>query len=213
MSEQVVKKNAGNTMTGNRTKIRTMVQMGMLSAVAVVLMMVEFPIPFLAPPFYKFDFSEVPVLIGCFAMGPMAGVGIELIKVLLFALIRGSATAGVGEVANFLMGCAFIIPAALFYRYRKSRKFAMIGMGVGTIAITVASCFLNAFILLPAYGAAFGMTTEVIVSAGAAINSAIDNLFTFVVLVVAPFNLVKALVVSFITLLLYKRIRVLLKGE
>lgn len=105
-----------NTAEKSTQKIgaRTLALVGMLSAVAVVLMTFDIPLPF-APTFYKIDFSEVPVLIGCFTMGPLAGVGIELIKNLLHIVISGTQTAGVGEVANFLIGCAFIVPAGLIY--------------------------------------------------------------------------------------------------
>ena len=95
---------------------KKLTQIGMLSAVSVVLMLIEFPLPFLAPGFYKLDLSEVPVLIGCFSMGPVAGVMIELIKVLLNLVINGTETACVGELANFVVGCAFILPAGLIYR-------------------------------------------------------------------------------------------------
>ena len=197
----------------NRSKIRTLAQVAMLGAVATVLMMIEFPIPVIAPPFYQMDFSEVPVLVGAFAMGPAAGIMIELLKVLLYAVIHGSATAGVGEIANFLIGCSFIVPAAFFYKYRRNKMYAVIGMVIGTITMAVVGCVVNAFILLPAYGAAFGMPVSAFIQMGTSIHPAINNLFTFVVLAVAPFNLVKGCIISAVTLLIYKRIRVLLRGE
>ena len=112
-----------NTAEKSTQKIgaRTLALVGMLSAVAVVLMTFDIPLPF-APTFYKIDFSEVPVLIGCFTMGPLAGVGIELIKNLLHIVISGTQTAGVGEVANFLIGCAFIVPAGLIYHKKHTRQ-------------------------------------------------------------------------------------------
>ena len=96
-------------------KTRTMVEIAMLSAIAVVLMLFEFPLPFIAPPFYELDFSEVPVLIGAFALGPWAGVIIEAIKILLNLVINGTITAFVGEIGNFIIGVAFVLPAALIY--------------------------------------------------------------------------------------------------
>ena len=110
MSEQVLRRN----VTG-RSKVRTLAQIAMLGAVATVLMLVEFPLPFIAPPFYELDFSEVPILVGAFAMGPLAGVAIEAIKILLNFVINGTITAGVGEFANFILGCAFLLPASLIY--------------------------------------------------------------------------------------------------
>ena len=106
-------------VTGNRSKLRTMVQIAMLSAVSAVLMMFEFPIPFLAPPFIKMDFSEIPVLVGTFAMGPLAGVVIELLKNILHFVTYGTTTGGIGELSNFFIGCAFAVPAGIFYRKRK----------------------------------------------------------------------------------------------
>lgn len=209
MSEQVLRR--GNV--AGRSKVRTLAQIAMLGAVATVLMLFEFPIPFIAPPFYEMDFSEVPVLVGAFAMGPVAGIAIEAIKILLNFVINGTITAGVGELANFIFGCAFLLPAALIYRRNKTRKNAIIGMAVGTVVMTVAACIINALVLLPAYGAAFGMPVDAFVQMGTSINKAIDSLFTFAVLAVGPFNLIKGIAVSVIVLLIYKRIRMILKGD
>ena len=204
MSEQVLRKM--DAAQKSRSKVRTIVQVAMLGAISTVLMLFEFPLPFLAPPFYELDFSEVPVLIGAFAMGPVAGIAIEAVKVLLNFVLNGTITAGVGEVANFIVGCAFLLPASFLYRRKKTRKNAVIGMTTGTVLMTV-------FILLPAYGAAFGMPVQAFVEMGTKINGAIDNLFMFAVLAVGPFNLLKGVLVSVIVLLLYKRIRVILRGD
>ena len=190
----------------SKVNIRTIVQIGMLSAIATVLMLFEIPLPFMAPSFYELDFSEVPVLIGCFAMGPIAGVLIELVKILLNLVINGTITAGVGEAANFLIGCAFILPAGMIYKHRKSRKTAIIGMAAGTVTMTILGCFLNAYVLLPAYASAFGWPLTSIIEMGSAINPVVKSLPTFVILMVAPFNILKGVVVSLITFLLYKYI-------
>ena len=144
---------------GSRSKVRTMAQVGMLSAIAVVLMLFEIPLPF-APAFYEIDFSEVPVLVGCFAMGPAAGVAIEFLKILLNFAINGTATAGVGEIANFLIGCSLVVPAALIYKFKKTRTGAIVGMAAGTVFMTAVGCLLNAFVLLPTYAVAFGMPID-----------------------------------------------------
>ena len=196
---------------GSRSSVRTLVQIGMLGAVSVILMMFEIPLWF-APSFYKMDLSEVPVLIGSFAMGPAAGALIELVKIVLHLLFKGTATAGVGDFANFLIGCALIVPAGIIYGRKKSRKSAVIGMAVGGIFMIIAGCFLNAFVLLPVYGKAFGMPMEALIGMGTAVNPAITNLAGFAVLAVAPFNLLKAAAVSVITMLLYKHISPILKG-
>ena len=193
-------------------KTRYMVQVAMLAAAATVLMFFDIPLPF-APSFYKIDLSEVPVLIGAFAMGPLAGAAIELIKVLLNMVMKGTTTAGVGELANFLIGCAFVMPAAWIYKVQKTKKNAMIGMAVGTVFMATVGGLLNAYVLLPAYATAFGMPIDALVAMGTAVNKAITSLSTFVLFAVVPFNLLKGVIVSIVTMLLYKHISRLLKGE
>ena len=194
----------------NRSKFRMMAQIGMLSAIATVLMLFEIPLPF-APSFYEIDFSEVPILIGSFAMGPLAGATIEFIKILLNFAINGTVTAGVGEIANFLIGCALVVPAALIYKKKHTRNGALIGMITGTIFMAVVGCFMNAFILLPAYAKAFKMPLDALVGMGTAVNKHITDLKTFVLLAVGPFNLLKGALVSLIVFLVYKKISPILK--
>ncbi len=196
-----------------REKTRTMVEVAMLGAIAVILMLFEFPLPFLAPSFYELDFSEVPVLIGAFAIGPMAGVVIEAIKILLNLVINGTITGGVGELANFIFGVCYVLPAALIYKHKKTKKTAIIGMAAGTVVMVAAACFINVFFLLPAYGAAFGMPVEAFVEMAQAINSSIQDMTGFALLCVAPFNLLKGVLVAVITALLYKHISPILKGH
>ncbi|MGN8632509.1 ECF transporter S component [Blautia sp. HCP3S3_G3] len=211
MSEQVLRN--GNVMERSRT--RTIAQIAMLGAVAGVLMNLEFPLPFLAPSFYQLDFSEIPALLAAFAMGPVAGILTELVKILVHLVTKGTMTAGVGDVANFIFGCAYVVPAGLIYRFRhvKSRKHAVLGMAAGTVLTTMAACFMNAFVLLPAYGKAFGMPVEAFIEMGAAVHSSVNNLLGFVVMIIVPFNLFKYTLVSIIVFFIYKRIRVVLKGD
>lgn len=197
----------------NKLNIRNLALIAMLAAVATVLMLFEIPLPFLAPPFYELDFSEVPVLIGTFAMGPIAGVAIELVKILLNFIINGTITAGVGEFGNFLIGCSLIVPAGIIYHMEKTKKHAIVGMVTGTIFMAVAGCFINAYLLLPAYSSGLGIPMDSLVGMGTAINPAIDSVFTFVLLAVGPFNLLKGVVVSILTMLLYKRVSVLIKAH
>ena len=192
--------------------VRAVVQIGMLAAVAVILMLFEIPLPF-APSFYKIDFSEVPVLVGCFAMGPVAGALIELVKILLNFVLTGTSTAGVGEIANFVIGCALCVPAGIIYRRNRTRKNALIGMATGTILMTVLGCFVNAYVLLPAYGKAFGMPIEAFIEMGAAVNHSVNSLLGFVALIIVPFNLFKYILMSVIVFFIYKRIRVILRGD
>ena len=197
-----------STNVAEKTKVntRTLVQIGMLSALAIILMQFEIPLPF-APAFYKIDFSEVPVLIGCFSMEPFAGVLIELIKVILNVAIKGTMTMGIGDAANFLIGCAFCVPAALIYQKKRTKSGAVTGMVLGTVIMTILGCVLNAYILLPVYAKAFEMPLDALVSMGTEVNGAITGLMTFVLFAVAPFNLLKGILVSLIVFFVYKKIR------
>jgi len=196
----------------NYKSTKVMVQIAMLSAIAIVLMLFDFPLPF-APSFYKLDFSELPVIIGAFAIGPVAGVFIEAIKILLNFLIDGSTTVGVGELANFIIGCSYVLPAAMIYQHNKNKKSAVVGLIAGIILMTVVGCVINAFVLLPAYATAFHWEISKLIELGTAVNPAIDSLWSFILLAVAPFNLVKGILTSSITLLIYKKISVILKGN
>lgn len=199
-------------MNGQKMKLgtREITTIGMLGAIATILMLFEIPLPF-APPFYEIDFSEVPVLIGCFAMGPLAGALIELVKILLNFIINGTATAGVGEIANFCIGCAFCLPAALIYRSKKTKKGAIISLTTGTLVMTFLGCFINAYVMLPTYAKAFQMPIDAIVAMGTKVNAGITDLFTFVMFAVVPFNLLKGILVSVVVLLIYKKISPIIK--
>lgn len=188
--------------------VRNVVLMGMFGALGAVLMLFEFPLPFIAPSFYGLDLSEVPVLIGTFSMGPLAGAVIEIVKNLVKLLLKPTSTGFVGEFANICIGCALVLPAGIIYKYKKTKKGAIIGMVVGTISMSIVGAVLNAVVMLPFYSNF--MPLESIIAAGAAINPAICNVWTFVFLAVAPFNLIKGALVSFITTLVYKRVSILI---
>lgn len=204
------------TMTGTKQKakerigVRNVVQIGMLSAIAIILMQFEVPLPF-APPFYKIDFSEIPVLVGCFVMGPLAGAVVELIKVILNMVISGTTTGGVGDIANFLIGCAMCIPAGMIYKKYHTKKSALVGMTVGTIFMTAIGCLLNAYVLLPVYAKVFELPMDALIEMGTAVNPSITGVSTFVILAVAPFNLLKGVLVSLIVFLTYKKISPIFK--
>jgi len=199
-----------NPKLKSRISVRLLAQMALLAAVAAMLMYFEVPLPF-APSFYQIDFSEVPVMIGTFTMGPAAGAIIELVKVMLKLVLKGTTTVGVGDLANFLIGCALCVPAGIIYRKKRSRKGAVIGMAAGTAFMTVVGCFLNAYVLLPTYAKAFEMPVDALVEMGTAVNSSITNLTTFVLFAVAPFNLLKGFLTSLIVFLIYKKISPILK--
>ena len=209
--EKIIEKKNGIKFSSDKTKINKLVIMAMFSAVAAVLMYVEFPITFIAPAFYEMDLSEVPVMIGSFMLGPCAGVIMEAVKVLLKLVLKGTSTAFVGDFANFILGCALVVPASVVYHTKKTKKRAIIGLVTGGIVLIVSGVFLNALYLLPKYSQLYGMPVETFIKMGAAINPAISNIFTFVILAVAPFNLIKATVVGVITMLLYKYLSRLIK--
>lgn len=201
-------------MTTRREKTLTtqsIVAIGMLAAVASILMLFEISLWF-APFFYKLDFSEIPVLIGAFALGPIAGIVIELVKVLVNLLLNGTITMGVGEFANFAIGCSFIIPASIIYKAGKTKKSALYGLIVGTLSMTILGSFLNAVVILPAFSFFTKTPMESLIAIGTGVNSAITDLTTFIILAVAPFNLVKGVVSSFVAFLLYKRLSVIIKA-
>ena len=209
MIEKMEKKKTGNTERILSTRKLTMV--GMFSAIAAILMIFEFPLPF-APAFYKLDFSEIPVLITAFAFGPVAGVMVEFCKIVLNLLMDSTTTAFVGELANFMVGCSFILPASIIYLHKKNRKSAMIGCVVGTICLTVFGTSFNAIYLVPKFAELYGMPLEAIVGMGTAINPAITDLTTLVLFAVAPLNILKGVSVSVITMLVYKKLSRFMKA-
>ena len=183
------------------------------ACMAGVLMLVEIPL-FFAPGFYKMDLSELPILICTFYLGPVAGVIAELLKVMIKLLLKGSSTAFVGDFANFAVGCSFVLPASVIYHAKPSRRSALYGMLAGTLVMTVFGSAFNAVYLLPKFAALFGMPMEVIIGMGTKVNAAITSVSTLVLFAVVPFNLLKGVVVSLLTFLLYKRISPILhKGD
>ena len=179
---------------------------GICAAIATVLHVLDFPLLFLAPEFYKLDFSELPVLLCGFYLGPSATVACEGVKILLKLLVKGTSTAYVGDFANFVVGCSFVLPATFVYHAHKSKHSAIIGLILGTVSMTVLGTAFNALYLLPKFSQLFNLPLDAIIAMGAKINGSIHNVTTFVILCVAPLNLVKGISVSVLTMLLYKRV-------
>ncbi len=186
-------------------KTKWIVKVGMLSAVAFLLQLLELPLG-IFPAFLQIDFSDVPALLAGFSFGPAAGVAVELIKNLLHLVLKNSGTGGVGELANFLIGSALVVPAAILYKRKHSRRMAIYGLIAGTIVMVIVGVLANLYILIPFYATAFGMPVEAIVSMGTAVNSAVTDLTTLVLYSIVPFNLLKGLLVSIVTVLIYKRL-------
>jgi riboflavin transporter FmnP len=182
---------------------RYITKVGILSAIAVILMFFEVPLPMM-PSFLKLDASELPAILGAFLLGPIAGVGIELIKNLIHG--ANSQTMGIGEVANFLVGVSFILPASYLYQRYSSPNGAIIALGVGTISMMFSASLLNYFILLPLYQAVLHFPLEQIISLGTVANPQIMDLKSFITMAIAPFNLIKGIVISIFTMMIYKKI-------
>ncbi len=191
---------------------RKIAMVGMFSAIAMILMLFEFPLPF-APGFYELDFSELPILVGTFAFGPTAGVLMEFVKILLKLFIKGTSTAFVGDLANFVVGCSFILPASLVYAFRKNKKSAIAACITGTLVMTVFGTAFNAVYLLPTFAEMFHMPMDELLAMGAAVNPLMTegSLLSFVAVCVAPMNLIKGVSVSLVTMLIYKPLSPIIK--
>lgn len=173
----------------NTKKLTTI---GILAGISTALMFLEFPLPFM-PAFLKLDLSTVPVLIAGFLFGPIAGTIVALLKDLIHILM--TQTGGVGELADFICALAMVIPSSLIYIKHKNKKGAFIGLGVSTILLIVASSLTNMFLLLPMYMSGVDFNTKL----------------TIVLTGIVPFNFIKGLILSIVTLLLYKNISIIIK--
>lgn len=189
---------------------RNVVLMGMFSALGAVLMLFEIPLPFIAPSFYGLDLAEVPMLVGTFALGPVAGAVMEVVKILIKLVLKPTSTGFVGEFANLAIGCALVVPAGIIYQINRTKKGALYGMAAGTVIMSMAGVAINALVMLPFYSNF--MPLENIIAAGAAINPFVSNIWTFAIICVGPFNVVKGVAVSLITWLVYKRVSVIIHG-
>ena len=199
MSEISTKTNASS----RKAMITKLTSTAILSAMAVLLMYLEFNLPFM-PGFLKFDFSELPVLVGAYALGPGYGVLIELLKNLIHLPATG--TAGIGEASNFLTGSIFVFTAGSVYMKNRTRKGAIISMAVATLALALIACPLNYFVTLPLYGSVLGFPMEAIIGMTAPVNPMVTSKTSLIFWVFLPFNLFKGLVISFLTFWVYKPI-------
>ncbi len=181
--------------------VRTITITALLAAVASILMFLNFALP-LFPAFIKMDFSDVPALIATFAIGPHAGVLVELIKNTVN--LTHTATGGVGELANFSIGVAFVVPAGLIYRRNKTLRSAVAGLVVGQLSMTFAASVANYYVLIPLYS--YFVPMEAILAMYRTINPYADTLFKAILMSVVPFNLLKGTLVTILTLCLYKRL-------
>lgn len=187
--------------------IQVIARIAVLTALASILFMIEIPIV----AFYRLDLSNLPVLLGAFAMGPVAGTIILALK--SFIGMMHSTSMYIGELADFIMGAAMVLPAAWIYRHRKSRKTALIGMSVGTVCMIVVAVLVNWLIMIPFYMNAYGMPMEAVVGMATAVLPFVDTEIELLMFVTAPFNLLKGIVLSALTYVLYKHLSPLLHGR
>ncbi len=193
------------------SKAKFVAKVGVLAALASVIMFLETPIPFM-PTFLKLDISELIALLGSFSLGPLAAVFIDLIKNMVH--LPFTITGGVGELASFIVGCAFVVPAGLIYKKRKSVKTAVIGLIVGSVAMVVTATLMNYLVIIPLYIEIFAgkyqitpeQSLQSIVEMGTKENKGITDLKTLVLFGIIPFNIIKVLLISVLTFFTYKRV-------
>jgi Predicted membrane protein len=193
------------TAKTTRFSVGVMTRVAILAAAASILFLIQIPIV----AFYKLDLSNIPVLLGAFSMGPIPGMMILALKSLIGLL--SSSSAGIGELADFIMGAALVLPAALIYQQNKTRKSAIIGMAVGTLCMVIAGVLANKYIMLPFYMGAFHMDMEGIIRAAKV--GAVDSEWKLLLLITGPFNLLKGVVLSAVTALIYKPLSPILHAK
>ena len=184
---------------GNMISTRTLVVMSILSAISYLLMFIQAPIPGIFPDFLKIDLSDIPAIFGGMSLGPLVGFGIVVVKNVLQA-ITATTTGGIGEFANILIGGSYVMILCYSYKRSGDLKGVLIGFVLGTISMTI---------MLPLYGQLMGL--DAIIGLGSAINPQVHDLFTFVIWMIAPFNVLKAVIISLVTLPLYKKMGNIIK--
>ena len=198
-----------NARTIDRSRVHKLTVTAMLSAVAFILMFLDFPIPFLIPPFVKMDFSELPALLAAFSLGPVYGVVVCLVKNLVH-FVTMTTTGGAGEICNFLLGACFAIPAGVIYQHMKTRRGALIGVLTGAVVMAVLSVPLNYYISYPVYTKF--MPIDTIISMYQQIRPSTNGLMECLVIFNAPFTLLKGVLTSALCFLIYKPLSPILHG-
>lgn len=186
------------------SNLSTLIKISLLSVIAFIIMYIEVAIP-VFPSFLKIDFSDLPALIATFSLGPVAGVLVELLKNILHGIFKGG-TAFIGEFANFVVGGSLVFVAGLIHKRSKTFINALISLVAGTVVMSIVACVFNYFVLLPLYEKVLNFPISAIIGMSAAVNGSINSLFTLVLYAILPFNLLKGLIVSVITLAVYKKI-------
>ena len=180
---------------------KTIAKIGMLAAISYILMFISVPLP-IFPSFLKIDVSDIPAILGGFALGPVPGFIIVVIKNTLQA-VTATTTGGIGEFANIIIGGSYVFILSMVYKYKKDIKGVLIGSILGIMAMTIVGCVVNYYVMLPLYGKMMGL--DAIISMGAVINPRVNDLLSFVIWMIAPFNIVKGLVMSLCITPIYKK--------
>ena len=202
--------NAIQASAASRSRTHKLAVTAMLSAVAFILMFIEFPIPALIPSFVKLDISDLPELLAAFSLGPIYGVAVTFLKNLLHILIKGTSSAYVGELFNFVMGSVFAFSAGFIYQRKKSRKSALLGSVVGAVLMAVLSVPLNYFLVYPAYVVCYGLPLEAIIGMYQAILPSAASLIKCLVIFNLPFTFFKGMLDVVLCFLIYKPLSPLL---
>jgi len=195
-----------------KMSLSILMKVSILAAMAVILQFIDFPLTMFFPEFLKIDISDVPALIGGFAFGPVAGILVVLIKNIIHGLMAGQ-TLWVGEFANFIVGASLVGVASAIYKRKRTMKGAIIGLVIGTIFMAIVGALTNYYILLPLYSKVMGWDMNAFVEVGRAVNPAIKNFWGYILLAIVPFNILKGIVASVVTVLVYKPIAVFLRRE
>lgn len=171
-------------------KTRDLTMIAMMGAICCILLHIDFPLPFL-PPFMNFDLAGLVEIIGGFAMGPLQAVCIILVKILLKLATEGTSSAFTGELQNFLLSCAYVLPPVIMYHQKKSKRTAIIGMAISSVFTGIVAIFTNLYIIIPFYMALMGQDMSYFVAMCTEVNPLISNVFTLAILGILPFNLIK----------------------
>lgn len=198
-------------MKKSSLSIKQISLIAIMSAIAAVLMVFDFPIVFIAPSFYRIDFSDLPCIIGSFALGPFCGAIMEILKILIKLIIKPTSTVFVGELSNLLCGLSYVVIAGFIYNSHHNKKGALYSLIISSVVSIIVSLFINYFISIPFYANLYKISIEEIVKLGQLIFPFINSKATFVISCVLLFNTIKMVIVSSITFILYKKISPLVK--
>ena len=189
----------------NKSKVKHLTLAALMGAMAFVLMYFSFSVPVISP-FAEFDLSAIPELIGGFVLGPVGGMEIITVKILLKLVFKGSSSMMTGEVQNFILETAFVLPAAIWYQKHKTKKGALQGIILGSIISIIISIFTNVYLIFPAYIKLYGMDWDSIIAICTAVNPGIKNIPTLIAFSIVPFNIISRAITSVVTILVYKKI-------